>query len=341
MNPSRPTNCCPAEQHERARGAAILDALARRARVTFIVATVLFFVGRFGHLHWIADLISHFVVHLAAVTFGCAIILLVARRPPWSAAAAVLLAAELSVLAPYLIGGELKAGALSDGPTLRVLQFNVNGDNSNWQSFVDWVRPRAGSFDVIVLLENKPGWRAALEVLKEEFPDHVEETRTDSFGIAVFTRLPDSKLNLRHLGPSGIPAVEMRARLGAHSVTLIAAHAYAPLGKSMSEQRNHQLQELARWITASPSRYKILLGDFNVTPFSSWYRDLLNVANLVDAQNGLGLLATWAPSLIPRPLGLQIDHTLVSSNVSIVSRNCGARLGSDHCPITTELVTNP
>ena len=232
------------------------------------------------------------------------------------------------------------ADATGAGAEIRVLQFNVSSKNKSSRNFIDWLRPQVDNFDIIVLLENTPSWGPVINALGEEFPAHLEVARTDSWGIAVFSRLPDSQFKLRPLGSNRVPVVELRAHLGERSLTVIAAHTYAPLGRKKSEERNAQLQELTKWVADAPPGYKVLLGDLNLTPFSPWFRGLLEATGLSDAQYGLGLLPTWAPRALPTALGLPIDHTLISNDLSVINRRCDERFGSDHCPITTELRGN-
>jgi endonuclease/exonuclease/phosphatase (EEP) superfamily protein YafD len=253
----------------------------------------------------------------------------------------VLFAAEFVTLAPYLIGNDLKADTTDAGAKLRVLQFNVSQQNQDWQNFAEWIRPRVDSFDIIVLLENAPSWAAVIQGLSREFPAHMQLSRTDSYGIAVFSRLPGSRFTPRYLGTDRLPAVELTASLGGRPFTAIAAHTYAPIGRIMSDGRNAQLQDLAKWIMMAPPGHKVLLGDLNLTPFSPWFRDLLEATNLSDAQNGLGLLPTWAPNVFPTSFGLPIDHTLISDTLSVSYRTCNERFGSDHCAVIAELTGNP
>ena len=73
----------------------------------------------------------------------------------------------------------------------------------------------------------------------------------------------------------------------------------------------------------------VVIGDFNMTPFSTRYGNLLRKSNLRRATGGLN--ATW-PGLLA-PLGLSLDHVLVGEGVSHASMRTGPRLGSDHLPI--------
>ena len=338
MKPDRATHIRLQERYTPVRATTILGHAAQYARAIVIATALMYLAGLFGHFHWFADLFANFVPHLSALTFGCLVILVFARWPRWAIGAGALFAAELITLAPYLIGNDLKADTTGAGAKLRVLQFNVGRQNQDWQNFAEWIRPRVDSFDIIVLLENTPSWAAVIKGLSNKFPAHVQVSRTDSYGIAVFSRLPGSRFTLHNLGTDRVPAVELNARLGGRRLTAIAAHTYAPIGRMMSDRRNAQLQEVAEWIVTAPPGHKVLLGDLNLTPFSPRFRHLLKATGLSDAQNGLGLLPTWAPNVFPTTFGLPIDHTLISDTLSVSYRTCNERFGSDHCPVVTELM---
>jgi endonuclease/exonuclease/phosphatase family metal-dependent hydrolase len=80
----------------------------------------------------------------------------------------------------------------------------------------------------------------------------------------------------------------------------------------------------------------VVIGDLNITPFSPHFQQLLVDGKLRSAAEGFGWQASW-PSFF-RPAGIQIDHALVNSLVSIEHFNRGAATGSDHLPIVADLV---
>ncbi len=80
----------------------------------------------------------------------------------------------------------------------------------------------------------------------------------------------------------------------------------------------------------------IALGDFNITPYSPHFRQLLVDGNLRSAAEGFGWQPTW-PTFLP-PAGIQIDHAFVSPKVAVQGFRRGASDGSDHRPIVIDLV---
>ena len=70
--------------------------------------------------------------------------------------------------------------------------------------------------------------------------------------------------------------------------------------------------------------------------FSKFERD----SQLRDGSKGFGLNISW-PAFFP-PLGIPIDHCLVSPGVGVCNRRTGQSVGSDHYPVIVDLapVTN-
>jgi endonuclease/exonuclease/phosphatase family metal-dependent hydrolase len=78
------------------------------------------------------------------------------------------------------------------------------------------------------------------------------------------------------------------------------------------------------------------LGDLNISPFSPHYETLLRDGGLRNAAAGRGWLPTW-PAMFP-PLGIQIDHALVSPEVQVQGFTRGPSNGSDHRPIVIDAI---
>jgi endonuclease/exonuclease/phosphatase (EEP) superfamily protein YafD len=56
---------------------------------------------------------------------------------------------------------------------------------------------------------------------------------------------------------------------------------------------------------------------------------------LRDTRAGFGIQASW-PTQIP-PLGIPLDHCLVSPELVVLDRRLGPAVGSDHRPVILEL----
>jgi len=115
---------------------------------------------------------------------------------------------------------------------------------------------------------------------------------------------------------------------------LIATHPIPPISDLYYSARNDQLLDTANSIVKQ-SGAKILVGDLNVSMWSSDYRTFEDISGLSNARQGFGILPTW-PSNFPF-LMIPIDHVLASEHFVINNFTLGDDIGSDHLPIIVEL----
>jgi endonuclease/exonuclease/phosphatase (EEP) superfamily protein YafD len=100
--------------------------------------------------------------------------------------------------------------------------------------------------------------------------------------------------------------------------------------------RNAQLRALARELSRCP-RACVAVGDFNVTPWSSHFRDVLQSAGVHDCAAGRGLLTTWSSGL-PAMLRIRIDQCLIAGAASVADVRVGESMGSDHFATINDLL---
>ena len=93
--------------------------------------------------------------------------------------------------------------------------------------------------------------------------------------------------------------------------------------------RNRQLDELARLVVSR--EWVLVIGDLNVTPFSPYFRRLLDRSGLVDARQPQGIHVTWPA--YPIPLWIPIDHGLASPGLPVTDVRRGPDVGADHYPL--------
>src|SRR5207247_2261402 len=99
--------------------------------------------------------------------------------------------------------------------------------------------------------------------------------------------------------------------------------------------RDAELRSVAKFVTDHrPDRF-VVLGDFNTTPWSVKFSELIQNSGLSETPIGRGLTATWM-SKSPL-LGLPIDHILVGRDVHIAHQEVGGNIGSQHFPISAVL----
>ncbi len=292
------------------------------------VVTTVSFAGRW---HWLLDLASHFRWYwlVAAVAW----LALAARRQGRLATAclALVVIANGAALLPYWLPAAVIQGEASSEP-LEVISLNVLASNPDKAPTLTYLRHRGA--DLVILLEVDQAWADALEELAPLYPHRLVELRDDKFGVAIFSQLPLEDPQVESLA-EGPPVMMVGVPRGQQGCLVVAAHPPAPISAEWSARRDAQLAAIGER-AAAESRPVIVAGDFNATPWSHGFRQLVGPRGLRDSALGRGLQPTWnARHWLPR---IPIDHVVVSDGVEVLSRGIGPDVGSDHLPVEATLL---
>lgn len=285
----------------------------------------------FGRAAWPFDLAAHFRVQYAALFVVLTLLLLILRR--WVIALVALAgfgvsAVPLFAYLPHEPSGTAVAAANS--PTFRLLSFNVwfrNPDMGRTAAYIEQSRA-----DAVVLLELTPSQAETLRPLLPSYPHaYIEPSR---MGAAVFTKWPVLDAQSLPLAPEGAIAARVRIDWSGSPVTVLGVHLNWPLGPRNSEYRNEELAGVVAFSKAQREPL-IVAGDFNLTPWSEYFSDALEQSGLHDSARGFGLARSWPAQFAP--LGIRIDHCLLSRHWNSVQVAIGPSLGSDHLPVIADL----
>ena len=118
-------------------------------------------------------------------------------------------------------------------------------------------------------------------------------------------------------------------------------HPTSPLpSEADGRARNRELEHIAE-VARATGPPLIVAGDFNTTPWSPHFADLLAAAGLRNAADGHGYLGTWPPWFWPGLI--PIDHVLLKGPLAVTTLRRGPQIGSDHFPIIADLrlLANP
>jgi endonuclease/exonuclease/phosphatase (EEP) superfamily protein YafD len=108
---------------------------------------------------------------------------------------------------------------------------------------------------------------------------------------------------------------------------LIATHPLPPISPGLTASRDSQLLTLAERCRSNPP--SLLVGDFNLAPWSPRFEPILKAGQLTDASLGYGLTPTLTP--LPTLLGgLKVDHVLVSQDLTVRDYSVRPCRHSDH-----------
>ncbi|MCA9569498.1 MAG: endonuclease/exonuclease/phosphatase family protein, partial [Myxococcales bacterium] len=213
--------------------------------------------------------------------------------------------------------------------TLDVALLNVHARNPEHAALRAWVDGTGA--DVVVLVEVTPGLVHALE---GAYPHAVVVPHDDDeFGVGVWSRFPLGQVVEER--PHGyVSTVQLTVDADGAPLRLGVLHAPPPLSPGLVSERADVLAGVAGGLRAhgGPS---VLLGDLNLTPWSPHLRHLRVVARLEDGAAGFGPAPTWPA--FAGPLGIPIDHVLVSPEVAVLGYTTATAPGSDHRAVLARL----
>jgi len=297
------------------------------------VACLITLLAHGGRWSWLCELFVNFRTHCALVLMPLAAIAIVLRHWRIAGAAALGLALNVWPMAGVFAGPSPSPSPSAPGArAVRVVELNVyyrNRDLDGIGAYLDSLSP-----DVVVLEEVTP---VSADQLAKRLPRLAHRhlvVEENVRGVLILSRWP-------LLAPARIETggVMFGARadvdLGDRRLRLHGLHLNWPVLPGTAAIRNAQLSALARELAACRGAC-VAVGDFNTTPWSSHFHDLLKDSGFADCAAGRGWLPTW-PSFLPAPLRIRIDHCLASAAVSVADVRVGASAGSDHLATIDDL----
>jgi endonuclease/exonuclease/phosphatase (EEP) superfamily protein YafD len=304
-----------------------------------IAAAIAFLLGELGRFYWLFELGSHFLVQYLLGFAITAVYFLVRGRWRWLVVAVVLSIVLAWRLAPYAPLGANAATAAAGVHRLRIMTINVHASSDRYDLVRAEIERRDP--DVVFLPENTDRWAAGLAPLRARYPYVVDGQSPSVFSLFLFSRIPLSDAAIIKLPePDGFPAIVARICPGGTSsevacLRIVGIHPPPPLTGRIAAERYAILQALPNLISGKDDERTVLLGDFNCTPWSPLFRDLLAATGLRDGARGFDLSPTWASRWLP--FGLKIDHILVGKAITVTSHEVGPEVGSDHFPVVADL----
>ncbi|MCC6796377.1 MAG: endonuclease/exonuclease/phosphatase family protein [Candidatus Hydrogenedentes bacterium] len=306
------------------------------ALVTLIAAMSV--LGSVASAHWMGELFAQprpqYVIGLVLCTFP------IVKRFP-RAGWCVLLPILFNVwyIAPLYSTAEHRVESASAELTL--LHANVDRFNDEPKNAIEWLRAQHAT--IVSLQEVTPGFEEALLKALPDYMAVLSHPLTNSHGSIVLVRsaalLEKISAQIIHLpSTSERPLIEYVFRMQDREVALLSLFLSRPIWQRHFSYQSLELREVAKWARGQQElgREVIIIGDLNLTPWSSRFQELCRDAELVNSQVGFGVQSTW-PAMLPQLFGLPIDHCLHSEHIHTVWRQPGPNIGSDHRPLSVTL----
>lgn len=309
-------------------------AVAYKSATFIALATVtLLLLSMLGRYFWPFDLLTHLRVHYVVALAVSAAVLALTRE--WRGALLAACAAVYVAIPTFEYLQPSRSMTTPDATrVLRAQSINVwfrNGDLHELAGYIE-----ASAVDVVVLQELTEMRARELAVLLPSFAHTYLESAhlTDS---VLFSKWPINEVKVVQLTRDGTSAMAASLQWRDRPIHVMGVHLHWPLGPRDAARRNGELAGIAALAQAQREPL-LVLGDLNVTPWSSHFTNTLAAARLRDCSAGKGLQPTWPSHAVL--LGIRIDHCLVSAHWRAVDAWTGPHLGSDHRPVGVALELN-
>ena len=243
---------------------------------------------------------------------------------------------------------------VSDGQALRVVTFNVWGNNGRLGDVQGWLRETGA--DVILLQEISEQY-ANLQIpeLGDLYPYQVSQPTTVRWwGNLFLSRYPI--LSREDLSGEGVPAqqrftVDWNGRV----LAVYNVHFAMPIGSKSglpgldryfvlkialsydNSARNTEIRRLLDRLKTEPYPY-VVAGDFNMSEYATIYNEMADTMTDAYREGNSGWGGTWPVSVVTElpesvPPLLRTDYIWASESFRTVEARQGPRLGSDHLPL--------
>ncbi len=275
-------------------------------------------------VYWFFELFTHYAPYYVLIALGFGIHQLIKKEWMWAACWFCLMVTNIIPLWPYFV---YNATSSNQEPKLSVYAQNVyykTTDSTEFFAQVDALSP-----DVFVVNEANAIWGSAQSEVLRGYPATALTTQAGVHGIfmgskveGTFTEIPlGNQVGLEFIPEDG-------------SYRVLGVHPDAPLTPSWATDRNAQFADLVTYASSSDLP-TVIIGDFNCTPWSPYFKTLIQDSGLIDSRLGFGFKSTWKAN---NPLfWLPIDHALVSPSIQVLNFDTFPTQISDHKGIFVEL----
>lgn len=312
------------------KGRRALNLFLLLAAAGLALVTLFTFAAR---LWWAFDLFSHFRLQYLVAALILGIAALAVRAYPSAVVLAVVALVHGWAIKDLWLDGS--ANAAPGGVPLRVVSVNVLSANPTPEKVLAFVR--AADADLVVLVDARQrSWQPVLTALRELYPYTAPQAWREHPPVILFSRHPIVSRRVVRPPRGRRPYLAAMVAVGDRTLEIAGVHpsSPSPSESAHTRRRNRELGHIAE-VAAGAQGPLIVAGDFNTTPWSPYFQDLLASAGLRDAANGHGYIGTWPtwfwPALIP------IDHVLLKGPLAVTSVRRGPGVGSDHYPIVVDL----
>ena len=164
-------------------------------------------------------------------------------------------------------------------------------------------------------------------------------------GLSLLSRYPILEATTDTLGTSSHNLFAL-VDVDGKPVRVVVIHLRAPGSRAYFAERNETMAALAHY-AAQQQMTTIIMGDFNATSWSRYFRTFMRASGLRSVNDGHGINPTWFYDEVGRSLNrtekallflkIPLDYIVVSRDISVDKVLTPSSGVSDHRPVISQL----
>ena len=188
--------------------------------------------------------------------------------------------------------------------------------------------------EIMLIMEVIDEIHTELSDVFARYPYTLETPVRDGFRIFLLSKHKMNDENISYHGQSNSPFLQAKFNIDNHEFTVYSGHPKPSFNKKWNEDRYTYFKEIEK-IIARNTGSKIIMGDFNTVPWDSRFVKFLKTINMRSTLINHGYKVTWPSYFLP--MGIPMDHILISNDLNYKDLTVGPDVGSDHYPISINL----
>lgn len=218
-----------------------------------------------------------------------------------------------------------------------IAQFNKLVSNDQYNVIQKWLIDNHEIFDLVILQEADMRLSDVAEEVKRFYPNQIIQPQQHAFGTIILGK--SNLLSAKPYTTEATPFPSLAYELEIHpegfksGIKIYTVHAQPPVSLARWKQRNAELADMGKRISQDNSENIIAIGDWNITPYSPFFRDFIETSRMHYHFRKYFPEPTWPDKFHFSLFKIPIDHVLFTSSLAPVKKQVDPAMGSDHHPV--------
>lgn len=249
----------------------------------------------------------------------------------------------LAILSAQVIPWYLPPAQSGGVSNYRVMSTNLNVANNDATKVINLTKQEQP--DLALFIEVNDSMAKQLDSLKTFLPYSSNQLTPYQPGAVLYSKDPLTDFEIRKFNTNNAVNLSVRVQTQSQQLSIVAIHPLPPIKRAFLDSRNKVFTSVSDYIQQKTDPV-VLIGDFNTTMWSPFYRTLASETDLKNTRKGLGTLPTWPANLsyhltpklnaFTKLFQIPIDQCLASPSLGVVGMHTGPDIGSDHLPIVVD-----